>query len=61
MEKERMLSPIFITSDDYGTRSSSVLTIDDAGAVNFWERTYDVNNPGQMVSDTQRVEFVIAP
>lgn len=61
MEKERMLSSIFITSADYGTRSSSVLTIDDAGAVKFWERTYDVNNPGQMVSDTQRVEFVIAP
>ena len=60
LEKERMLSPVFITSADYGTRSSSVLIIDDAGAVTFWERTYDVNHPGRMVADTRCVEFVIA-
>ncbi len=60
LEKERMLSPVFITSADYGTRSSSVLTIDDAGAVNFWERTYDVNHPERTASDTRCVEFVIA-
>jgi uncharacterized protein with NRDE domain len=59
LEMESMLSPIFITSADYGTRSSSVLTIDDAGAVIFWERTYDFDSTGQLVSDTRCVEFVI--
>jgi uncharacterized protein with NRDE domain len=60
LENERTLSPIFISGADYGTRSSSVLTVDDAGAVTFWERTYEFDNRGQMVPDTRCVEFVIA-
>lgn len=36
---ERMLSPIFITSPEYGTRSSSVLKIDLEGRIKFSERT----------------------
>ena len=37
---ERVLSPIFISSPDYGTRSSSVLTIDPQGGIRFVERTW---------------------
>ncbi len=37
---ERVLSPIFISSDNYGTRSSTVVTLDDAGQVRFVERSY---------------------
>jgi uncharacterized protein with NRDE domain len=37
---ERILSPIFITSPAYGTRSSSALLIDTAGNVVFCERTW---------------------
>lgn len=41
---ERMLSPIFITSPEYGTRSSSVLKIDLEGRMKFSERTWIPNS-----------------
>lgn len=40
---ERLLSSIFIASPDYGTRSSTVLLIDNAGGVRFVERTLSDN------------------
>lgn len=40
MEWERLLSSIFIQSDTYGTRSSTVLLIDRKGTVNFYERSF---------------------
>jgi uncharacterized protein with NRDE domain len=43
---ERVLSPLFITGVDYGTRSSTVILIDRDGHVTFQERSFD---------DTQRV------
>jgi uncharacterized protein with NRDE domain len=39
MEWERTLSPIFIASPDYGTRSSTVILEDYNGRVQFIERT----------------------
>jgi len=39
-EWEKMLSPIFICGETYGTRSSAVLMITDDGVVSFHERTY---------------------
>ncbi len=44
---ERQLSPIFIASPGYGTRSSSVLIIDQSGVLDFYERTWrpDPNGP----------------
>ena len=41
LEWERILSPIFIRSPTYGTRSSTVLLIDRAGRLTFVERTHD--------------------
>ena len=41
LELERILSPIFITSPAYGTRSSSILLMDREGDVTFLERTFD--------------------
>jgi len=41
LERERMLSPIFISSPDYGTRSSTLLFIDRDDWVTFIERTFD--------------------
>jgi uncharacterized protein with NRDE domain len=41
LERDRMLSPIFISSPDYGTRSSTLLFIDRDGLVTFIERTYN--------------------
>lgn len=41
LEWERLLSAPFIVSADYGTRSSTVVTIDRAGHVSFVERSFD--------------------
>lgn len=41
LEWERILSPIFITSPKYGTRSSSVIMIDKRNRVMFIERAFD--------------------
>jgi len=38
---ERVLSSAFIVTDDYGTRCSTVLTIDKVGAARFVERSFD--------------------
>jgi uncharacterized protein with NRDE domain len=45
LDKERMLSPIFIASPDYGTRCSTIMLIDQDGWVEFLEKTHDP--PGQ--------------
>jgi uncharacterized protein with NRDE domain len=44
-ERERMLSPIFILSPDYGTRSSTLLFIDRNDFVTFIEKTFNKNPP----------------
>jgi uncharacterized protein with NRDE domain len=41
LEWERRLSAPFIVSDDYGTRSSTILTIDRGGDARFVERSFD--------------------
>ncbi|MFO7985449.1 MAG: NRDE family protein [Desulfatiglandaceae bacterium] len=56
LKKERMLSPIFITSPDYGTRSSTLLFIDYQGRVTVTERTYDA---GAATTPEVRYEFTI--
>jgi uncharacterized protein with NRDE domain len=38
---ERLLSSAFIVNADYGTRCSTVLTIDTAGSARFVERSFD--------------------
>ena len=40
LEWERILSPLFITSELYGTRSSSIIFIEREGGVTFLERTF---------------------
>jgi uncharacterized protein with NRDE domain len=57
-ERERLLSPIFIADDDYGTRSTTVLLIDRSGSVTFIERVFDRS---RMTSTTQRYSFRIHP
>jgi uncharacterized protein with NRDE domain len=41
IEWERLLSPPFILSERYGTRSSTVVAIDQRGRVKFIERSFD--------------------
>ena len=44
LEWERILSPLFIQSDIYGTRSSTVMLMDKDGHIEITERTYDPEN-----------------
>jgi uncharacterized protein with NRDE domain len=41
LEWERILSPVFITSPVYGTRSSTILLIGKNRRVKFVEKVYD--------------------
>lgn len=43
-EMEKMLSPMFIKSPEYGSRCSTVLLVDKHDRVTYAERTYDTRN-----------------
>lgn len=56
-EWEKRLSSIFIRGEDYGTRSSTLLLMDNAGHLHWSERTF--NNQGEAqktISFTSRVQ-----
>jgi uncharacterized protein with NRDE domain len=40
LEWERILAPLFISSQDYGTRSSSIILMEYSGRTTFMERTF---------------------
>lgn len=54
---ERVLSPIFINSKNYGTRSSTVVTLGTTGYVRFVEQSY---GPSGRLSDKVEFEFQLA-
>jgi len=54
-ERERMLSPLFIEGDEYGTRASTILVIARDGTVTFVERTFDRGAP----AETRRFSFEV--
>jgi uncharacterized protein with NRDE domain len=56
LEKERLLSPIFIQSPGYGTRSSSVLLLARNQRVKFVEKVFD-GNPEPLVES--RFSFLL--
>jgi uncharacterized protein with NRDE domain len=45
-EWERVLSSMFITSESYGTRSSTVLLVEGSGHAAFTERSHEPGSPG---------------
>jgi uncharacterized protein with NRDE domain len=51
LEWERILSPLFIESPTYGTRSSAVIVIDHAGNVTFAEKSWGPVNRGAVRFD----------
>jgi len=59
LEWERLLAPLFISGPVYGTRSSTILMIDQDATVSFYERTYNGGNPGK--GTTLRYRFRIEP
>jgi uncharacterized protein with NRDE domain len=58
LDWERLLSSAFIVGDGYGTRSSTIVLVDQAGQVRFREWTWDIH--GQSVGEVQ-YDFRIAP
>lgn len=44
IEKEHMLSPMFIKSENYGSRCSTVLLVDKNDVMTFVERTYNTSD-----------------
>lgn len=46
LEKERLLSPAFVQSPDYGTRATTIILIDQGNMVQFWERSYSPESGG---------------
>ncbi len=57
LEWERILSPLFITSEFYGTRSSSIIFIERAGKVTFMERTFIPEGGASKVEKTRKYSF----
>ena len=57
MEWERILSPLFIHSDIYGTRSSSVIRMGKEGRIQFSERTFENHETGCQSAETRLFEF----
>ena len=55
--RERMLSSIFIASETYGTRCSTVLSVSTSHRARFIERTYD---PGGGPADAVEYRFAIS-
>ena len=56
IEWERALAPIFIRANDYGTRSSSVVSVNIENRVHFTERSYDRQGN---TANTKQFEFTI--
>lgn len=50
LEWERILSPMFIRSDTYGTRCSSILLWRYSGELTFLERTFDRNSANPAIT-----------
>ena len=56
LDRERMLSPLFIENEIYGTRSSTVVLVSRNGQVTFTERVFDYTVKS---SSTQHFNFQI--
>lgn len=59
LEWEKILAPIFITSPSYGTRSSSILTIDYRGEVAYSEITWHPAEATPAVKEQRQIQFTI--
>lgn len=54
---EKILSPLFVTSEIYGTRSSSILLMEKTGKTTFLERTFIPSKSGPVEHKTRRFNF----
>ncbi len=62
LPRERVLSPAFIASPTYGTRSSTVMLIDNHGEVTFIERSFGaLGSPGSSTTGRFALEIALTP
>ena len=61
LEWERILSPLFITSEFYGTLSSSIIVIERKGVIKFLERTFVPDGGVSKEEKTRKVSFQMSP
>lgn len=54
LDWERTLSPLFISSEIYGTRSSSIVLIERGGEITFIERTFISDDGGSKAENTRK-------
>ncbi len=54
---ERILSPLFITSELYGTRSSSIVLMERSGRISFLERTFISDGIASREEKTRKFTF----
>ena len=59
LDWERILSPLFIISPDYGTRSSSIVLMHESGRVIFEERTFFNAGNGIKQGETRKYNFMM--
>lgn len=57
---ERILSPLFITSSFYGTRSSSIILMSRTGETTFIERTFIPDSAVSRIEKTREFSFRIS-
>jgi len=57
LDWERTLSPLFITSEFYGTRSSSIVLIERGGEITFMERTFIPDGGLPKAEKTRKFSF----
>ena len=57
---EKVLSPLFISSKYYGTRSSSIILMEKTGKVTFLERTFIAGDSAPKEENTREFSFVVS-
>ncbi|MFW6081710.1 MAG: NRDE family protein [Desulfosalsimonas sp.] len=57
LQWERVLSPVFVASQNYGTRSSSAILVDTSGKLVFCERTFSPAERSPVPEDTRCFEI----
>ena len=60
LQWERILSAVFITSPDYGTRSSTIVLIEKSGRVNIMERTFLNSGNEIKQGETRQYNFKVS-
>jgi uncharacterized protein with NRDE domain len=61
LQWERILAPLFISSPDYGTRSSSIVLMEYSGQITFMERTYFNTSDAAGNGETLTYSFKVNP